>query len=229
MSDAEQYDREKPLILIVDDDFKNLQILGDLLRKRDFEISVASNGKQALEMIDKFQPDLILMDVIMPELDGFQVCKILKASEYKKDIPIIFLTIKTEVKDIVEAFQLGAVDYIKKPFNVVELLARVNTHLELRKAQKEMIKLEQKNALLAVAITANHEINQHLTVLKGNLELFQRSLDKSKLTDKHRNYLDKMDKSIGKIQAILKKISEFDSVHFENYLDDKKMAVFDKR
>jgi len=228
MDDKTFNDREKPLILIVDDEPKNLQVLGNMLRERDYKVSAATNGRQALEMTDISHPDLILLDIIMPEPDGLQVCKQLKASEEKKDIPVIFLTAKTDTEDIVKGFELGAVDYITKPFNLTELLARVKTHLELRKAQKEMIKLEQKNALLAMAITANHEINQPLTVLQGNLELFQNSIDKTKLTDKQLNYLTKMEKSIEKIQAILEKISDFDSVHFEDYLEDKKMAIFNK-
>jgi DNA-binding response OmpR family regulator len=228
MDDKTFNDREKPLILIVDDEPKNLQVLGNMLRERDYNVSAAANGRQALEMTDRFRPDLILLDIIMSEPDGLQVCEQLKASREKKDIPVIFLTAKTDSEDIVKGFELGAVDYITKPFNVMELMARVNTHLELRKAQKEMIKLEQKNALLAMAITANHEINQPLTVLQGNLELFRRSIDKTGLSDKQQNFLNKMEKSLARIQVILGKISNFDSVHYENYLEDKKMAVFDK-
>lgn len=228
MDDVKFSDPERPFILIVDDDPKNLQVLGNILRKRDYKISVASDGRQMLDMTDRFRPDLILLDVMMPGFDGFQVCKQLKASEDKKNIPVIFLTGKTGSDDIVKGFELGAVDYITKPFNTTELLARVETHLALRKAQKEKIKLEQKNTLLAMVVTANHEINQPLTVLKGNLELFQKSLDKIELTGKQQNYLAKMEKSIEKIQDILNNIIDFDSAHFESYLEDRKMVVFEK-
>ena len=95
------------------------------------EISVATNGRQALEVVARIRPDLILLDVMMPEMDGFEACARLKESAEWHDIPIIFLTAKTETADIVRGFELGAVDYVSKPFNPPELLARVNTHLSI--------------------------------------------------------------------------------------------------
>jgi CheY-like chemotaxis protein len=134
---------EKPLILIVDDIPRNVKVLGDILRTKVCRIAVATSGPQALQMVKKVHPDLILLDVMMPEMDGFAVCKILKESSQTKDIPIIFLTAKTETADIVKGLESGAVDYISKPFNSTELLARVNTHLELKKTrdrEKDLIK-----------------------------------------------------------------------------------------
>src|SRR4030043_1705809 len=134
---------KKPMILIVDDVPKNLQLLGTLLREIDCDITVAMNGQQALETVPKVSPDLILLDVVMPEMNGFEVCKKLKSLPKTKDIPVIFLTAKTETKDIVKGFELGAVDYITKPFIGSGLIARVNTHLSLRHTQEE---LRQANA-----------------------------------------------------------------------------------
>jgi two-component system sensor histidine kinase/response regulator len=134
---------EKPLVLIVDDIPRNIKVLGDILRTKECRIAVATNGPQALEMVKKVYPDLILLDVMMPGMDGFAVCKALKESSQTKDIPIIFLTAKTETADIVKGLESGAVDYISKPFNSTELLARVNTHLELKKTrdrEKDLIK-----------------------------------------------------------------------------------------
>ena len=130
-------------ILIVDDTQKNIQVLGTVLRKEDYQINVAQNGLQALESVEKVKPDLILLDVMMPELDGFETCKRLKESSQTKDIPVIFLTAKTETEDIVKGFELGGVDYVTKPFNTTELLVRVNTHLTLYHLQ---MKLEQRVA-----------------------------------------------------------------------------------
>ncbi|UCH95790.1 MAG: response regulator [Candidatus Aminicenantes bacterium] len=230
MSDVDMnpVEHSKAFILIVDDVPQNLQVLVNILREKDYKISVATSGRKALEIIDRFLPDLILLDIMMPQPDGFQVCKKLKASPQTKDIPIIFLTAKIETGDIVKGFDLGAVDYVTKPFNKDELLARINTHLELRKAQKEIIRLEQKNAVLAVALTANHEINQPLTVLQGNFELFQASLDKDRLTNRQQRFLTRIEKSIERIQAILKKMSAPTSIHFENYLENKEMVIFEK-
>jgi PleD family two-component response regulator len=143
---------EKPLVLIVDDVPRNIKVLGDILRTKDCRIAVATSGSQALEMVKKVLPDLILLDVMMPDMDGFSVCKILKESSQTRDIPVIFLTVKTEINDIVQGLEIGAVDYISKPFNATELLARVYTHLELKKArdrEKELIK-KLKEALSQV-------------------------------------------------------------------------------
>ena len=144
MNDTELNKQEKNLVLIVDDVPKNLQVLGNILRNRGYNISVATSGEQALNMMDKILPDLILLDVIMPGIDGFQVCEELKASEKTKDIPVIFLTAKTQTEDIVKGFELGAVDYVTKPFIKEELLARVHTLLALKNAQKKIVELEQK-------------------------------------------------------------------------------------
>jgi len=129
---------EKSHILIVDDTVQNIQILGTLLKQEKYQINVAQNGMQALEIASKMPLDLILLDVMMPELDGFSTCKHLKQMPETADIPVIFLTAKTELNNIIKGFQLGAVDYITKPFNPMELIARVRTQLDL-KHSRDMI------------------------------------------------------------------------------------------
>jgi CheY-like chemotaxis protein len=128
---------EKPFILIVDDVLKNLQVLGNILRAEGYFFTPATSGKQALKIIEKRLPDLILLDVMMPETDGYEVCRILKDNPATKDIPIIFLTAKTDTEDIVKGFAMGGVDYITKPFSPAELLARINTHLKILKISNE--------------------------------------------------------------------------------------------
>jgi len=132
-----------PLVLIVDDNMNNLQVLGNILKIRNYGIAVATDGKQALQMARSTIPDLILLDIMMPGMDGFEVCQELKADESTVHIPIIFLTAKAEIDDIVKGLRYGAADYVTKPFNSIELLARVKTHLELKlslDAQKELVK-----------------------------------------------------------------------------------------
>ena len=124
-------------VLIVDDTPANIQALIAILKQKGYQISVATNGYQALDAVKRVRPDLILLDVMMPELDGFETCKHLKASAEWHDIPIIFLTAKTETEDIVHGFELGAVDYVGKPFNAHELLARVHTHLAIDRLRRE--------------------------------------------------------------------------------------------
>jgi adenylate cyclase len=135
-------------ILVVDDTPANIQALAAILKEKGYQISVATNGKQALEVLARVQPDLILLDVMMPEMDGFETCRQLKAAEQWRQIPVIFLTAKTDTADIVKGFDLGAVDYVAKPFNAHELLARVNTHLTMDELRRS---LAGKNAELARA------------------------------------------------------------------------------
>ncbi len=125
-------------ILIVDDTPKNIQLLGTVLKETGYRVIVATNGNSALNILEKTKPDLILLDVMMPELSGFDTIKKIKENENIKNIPVIFLTAKAEPDDVLEGFKLGAVDYITKPFHASELLARVKTHLEL-KINKDLI------------------------------------------------------------------------------------------
>jgi phosphoserine phosphatase RsbU/P len=127
---------EKKLILVVDDAPANLQVVRSIL-KDDFKIRVATSGAKALDLVkDNPHPDLILLDVEMPEMDGYQVCEILKATPEARDIPVIFLTGKTEADDETKGFDVGAVDYIHKPFSPAVVRARVHTHLVLREARE---------------------------------------------------------------------------------------------
>jgi phosphoserine phosphatase RsbU/P len=129
---------EKKLVLVVDDAPVNLQVVSSIL-KDDFKVRIATSGAKALDLVKtKPHPDLILLDVTMPEMDGYQVCGILKAIPEVKDIPVIFLTGKTETEDETKGFEVGAVDYIHKPFSPAVVKARVQTHLGLREARQQL-------------------------------------------------------------------------------------------
>ena len=128
-------------ILIVEDTPANIQTLTAILKEQGYRISVATNGRQALQVIESIRPDLVLMDVMMPEMDGYEACRQIKASARWQDLPIIFLTARTDTVDIVRGFELGAVDYVGKPFNAHELLARVRTHLTIDRLNKENTRL----------------------------------------------------------------------------------------
>lgn len=126
-----------PRILVVEDAPANIQALSATLRAAGYQLSVATDGNQALDVLGRVRPDLILLDVMMPEMDGFETCERIKAHDAWRHIPIIFLTARTETADIVKGFELGAVDYVTKPFNAHELLARVNTHLTIDRLNRE--------------------------------------------------------------------------------------------
>ncbi len=156
-------------ILIVDDNLKNLQVLGAALKENGYSIEFAMNGKDALNWVTSKIFDLILLDIMMPEMDGFEVCKYLKKDPATKDIPIIFLTAKTESESIVRGFELGAVDYISKPFGRDELLARVSTHVALRTTQKE---LAVKNKKLTDSINYAQRIQHSMLPTNKDLDEF---------------------------------------------------------
>jgi DNA-binding response OmpR family regulator len=123
-------------LLIVDDLPANIKVLGNSLQRDEYLISFTTSGEEAIDMAMKNGFDLILLDIMMPGMDGFEVCKHLKAENRTRQIPIIFITARTGKRDIVRGFQAGAVDYITKPFNAAELVARVQTHLELKHSKQ---------------------------------------------------------------------------------------------
>lgn len=159
---------KEPLLLLVDDSPLNLQILGQFL-EGTYTTAIAKDGDKALEFIAKRQPDLILLDIMMPEMDGFEVCEKLQTSPATKDIPIIFLTARNETEDIVKGFKLGAVDYITKPFQKEELLARIETHLALRQAQQTLQELNATKDRFFSIMT--HDLRAPFTGLLGLTEI----------------------------------------------------------
>jgi DNA-binding response OmpR family regulator len=129
---------KRPLILAVDDTPEHLELLARVLESDGYEPCLAASGLQALERIANAKPDLILLDVLMPGLDGMDVCRRLKADPATREVPVIFLTCMTTSSDILAGFEAGAVDYVAKPFRIPELLARVRVHVELRRARQEL-------------------------------------------------------------------------------------------
>ncbi|HEY9849593.1 MAG TPA: response regulator [Leptolyngbyaceae cyanobacterium] len=185
-------------ILIVDDNSANLGVLSDALGQEGFEVWVAKSGKKALERVQYALPDLILLDVMMPEMDGFETCRRLQANPATKQIPIIFMTALSDTANKVEGFQLGAVDYITKPFQQEEVLARVKLHLklhilteklaekntlleqkvaevsqaydDLQQMQIKLIQSEKMSGLGQIAAGIAHEINNPINFISGNLD-----------------------------------------------------------
>jgi len=151
----------KETIFIVDGTPANLGVLFDQLEAEGFKVLIDTNGESAIEAIRQAQPDLILLDVKIPGMDGFEVCARLKADERTRDIPVIFMTALSEVVNEVKGLKLGAVDYITKPIRVEAMVARIYTHLSLRNQQKT---LEDRNAQLQEALDS-------IKTLKGWLEI----------------------------------------------------------
>ena len=173
---------ESFLILVVDDIAENLEVVGDMLERAGYGVTFAISGKQAVDRVKMAQPDLILLDLMMPEIDGLEVCKLLKADANLAEIPIIFLTASHERRNLLKAFDSGAVDYLTKPFYLPELLARVRTHLELKQAKADLTRLndvlEQKVQQRTAQLqrTLNYE-----AISKRITERVRTSLDESQI------------------------------------------------
>lgn len=138
-----------PKILLVDDNPINIRVAAKILRQKNYNISFSQSGQEAIQKAIQVDFDLILLDIMMPEMDGYEVCKILKTHPDTKNIPIIFLTAKTETENVVKAFELGGADYVTKPFNGQELLSRVETHIHLKRTMEALkdtnIQLQESN------------------------------------------------------------------------------------
>lgn len=140
---------QQETIMVVDDTPTNLGVLFTALKNAGYKVLLDSNGQSALDTIARLRPDIILLDVMMPNIDGFEVCRQLKANALTRGIPVIFMTALTDSVDEVKGLQLGAADYITKPFKVETVLARISTHLTLRNLQRD---LQQRNAALQEAL-----------------------------------------------------------------------------
>lgn len=154
-------------ILIIDDISANLETLSECLEAAGFEVMAAQDGASGLTIAQRARPDLILLDVLMPGLDGFETCRRLKAVDSTQDIPVIFMTALTETADKVTGFEVGGVDYVTKPFQVEEVLARVKTHLALRQLQQQ---LEAQNVQLRQEIAERMRAEAEREQLIGQLQ-----------------------------------------------------------
>ena len=213
---------KKERILIVDDISDNIQILGSILRNYEYSINIANNGKQALKLLEKIDPDLILLDIMMPEMDGYETIQKIKENPKLKDTPVIFLTAKSDTEDIVKGFNLGAVDYVTKPFNSVELIARIKNHLEIKRARELMSQIEQIEMYRAMVVTTNHNISQPLNVISGNLELIQIYAEES-LNEKSKQCLQSAVDACHTIKGLLNKMDSIKKPELIDYDSDEKM------
>jgi len=218
---------ENKKILIVDDNPRNVEVVANLLSGDNYDIEFAVSGTEAIEWVDKAVFDLILMDIMMPGIDGYEACRKIKEKEACRDIPVIFLTAKTDTESLSKAFQAGGVDYVSKPFRSTELLARVATHLELKQRREELkefnarleekvrertLELQESNTKLSIALKdlkqldntktdflhmVSHELRTPLNGILGGMEL----LKAHSFSDEIMDYLSILDLSTRRLES----------------------------
>lgn len=215
-------------ILIIDDLHENVFILQNRLEKENYEIISANDGETGIEKAKKELPDLILLDIMMPGKNGLQVCKELLEEETTKDIPIIMVTAKVAADDIKIGLEAGAFDYIKKPFNKTELMARVRTALKYSEARKTALDSEKRNMFAATVVTANHKIRQPLTLLNLTSAAIKRELEKDEISKevvlKKINFLEI---AVKEINEVLKQLQNIKDPVFSEYANDIQMIDVD--
>lgn len=203
-------------ILIVDDTPANLRLLANLLSEHGYKVRMAPSGRLALLNAQADPPDLILLDILMPDMDGFEVCRRLKTHPHLRDIPIIFISALNEAFDKVTAFDVGGVDYITKPFQVEEVLARVQTHLRLRAMQQSLE--EQNQELEAYAHTVAHDLKNPVSVILGFAAFSLSELEDS-TTDRIRGHLTQILNSTEKLSRIIDELLLLASIRQMDEID----------
>ena len=183
-------------VLLVDDTSTNITVLMAAL-KDDYKLGVATSGAKALEYVQRTPPDLILLDIMMPQMDGYEVCSRLKGDERTRDIPVLFLTALTAVDEKVRGFDLGAVDYVTKPFEVVEVQARVRTHLQLERLRRE---LAAQNRALA---DAHARLTRQVRELEGRDRLVRFQMGNDSLAAAYQEILSVAVDVLAISQAVL--------------------------
>ena len=223
---------KKDKILIVDDNAKNIQVLASLLAENNYDIEYALSGVAALKLLATVNFDLILLDIMMPEMDGFEVCKRIKKDPSNKEIPIIFLTAKTDSESMQKAFEEGGLDYVNKPFNSNELLARVKTHIDL-KASKDKLKtvnkwleekVEERTTALKIAHQQlleldsaksqflqiiSHEIRTPLNAILGSLSI----LKEEDVGEDAYEFIEMLDNSATRLESFSYKALDISQFH----------------
>ncbi len=202
----------KPRILIADDDRKSLILLTDKLQSDGYTVEGATNGTEVLEKIDTFHPDLIILDIMMPRIDGYEILRVLKSREATRYIPVILLTAKTQVEEKVMGIELGAEDYIVKPYSLQELSARVKSLLRMRALQRRLRDTEKMAALGEMVDGIAHEIRNPLTTIGG----IARRLYEIESDEKKKSYMGVIIRSVERMEKMLARIAEYKWILYLN-------------
>lgn len=216
-------------VLLVDDNLDNLSLMRYALLEYNYDLFLATSGREAIEITEREEPDLILLDVMMPEMDGFETCKKIHSNDKYKNIPIIMVTAKSDLKDLTKGFKSGAIDYIKKPYNNLELSTRVKSALRLKKMTDELIKEKQKTALIEMAAAVAHNLNQPLSGMILNVQYIQTLLDGDGIDkDEINKKIEVLIQLVDTMSVMIKKIGQITNYYTMPYIKDLKIIDIDK-
>ena len=212
---------EENKILIVEDEEDSRFIYERLLVKSGYTIKTANNGEEALEIINEFKPKVILADWTMPKLNGIELCNIVKSKEEYKLIYFILLTARTSLKDRVEGLDTGADDYLIKPIDNQELVARIRSGIRIHNLQNELKNIEHNKAIVELACTIGHKINNPLSSLKMSVDSMKDELDINNESIKDDLFV--IEESLKRIQEFVKALQKLQSAEIMDYALDNKM------
>lgn len=213
---------EKDRVLIVEDEEDTRFILERLLSKNDYEVKTAPNGAEALEMIEQYQPKVIIADWTMPVMDGLELCNIVKKNEKFKLIYFILLTARASLKDRVMGLDIGADDFLVKPVENQELLARIRSGIRIHNLQNELKSIEHNKALVEMACTIGHQINNPLSSLMMSVTTLQEELESTK-TKRFEDDFYVINESIERIKKFVQALVNLENPEIVNYTSDSKM------
>lgn len=223
--------KSKPKILIVDDQPINIKIVQRKIEKAGMEVLVASNGHECLRMVDLNKPDIILLDIMMPEMDGIETCSKLKANPETSDIPIIFITAKSAKEDVLQGLDTGAVDYITKPLELDETMARIQTQLRVQEMHRQNLDLsnrlaEMRRTSTVGAITQGiaHNLNNLLGVVVGYMDLMKIGKNKPELVERS---INSMESAISRMVTIVSQLSSMAAQEDTHLTPINLMDLFD--
>lgn len=217
---------EKDKILVVEDERDTRFILEKLLTKNNFEVITANNGQEALQLLETFTPKVILADWTMPIMDGLELCNQIKNSEKLKIIYYIILTARTSLRDRVTGLDVGADDFLMKPIENQELVARIRSGIRIFNLQRELKTIEHSKAVVELACTIGHKINNPLSSLKIAMNNLKESVP-VKTSDHIEEDFEIMQQAIERIQTFVQQLTHLENPEIINYTDDSKMIKLD--
>lgn len=224
--DREQAKNEK--ILVVEDNEDILELLRCMLKAKGYRVVAAESGDEALRMVKEEEPHLVLLDLSLPKVNGYDVCRMLKESEKTRYIPIIIVTCKSSPQEKIMGLELGADDYIVKPFCREEVLARVKSLLKLRSLHYRLIQAEKLATLAQVAVSVNHEINNPLCAISANAEIIKMMLAKGIEPARMNGKVDSILNEVDRIKRVIEKLSRATKVVSMEYIAGIQMLDIDQ-